>query len=118
MTYQHALAVRSDHSIGESIMQVGTIVENAKKHGFKSVALVDTMSVSSLVPFSTKCAKEGIKPIVGCTVRVYDDPRYRKPKKSSGEAEKPNRFFQLKVYVRSDAGLRSLLKLLTKANSS
>ena len=118
MKFDCALSVRSDHSIGESIMQIDTIVMRAKELGYKSVALVDTMTVSGMVPFTNKCAKEGIKPIIGCTVRVYDDPTYRKPKKGSDEPVKTNRFFQLKVYVLSDKGLRSLMKLLTKGNSA
>lgn len=115
---KHALSVRSDHSLGESIMQVGTVVEKAKELGYKSVALVDTMTISGMVALSSACKKAGIKPIVGCTVRVYDDPTYRKPKKDSGEEEKENRWYQLKVYARSDKGLRSLMKLLTKGNSA
>lgn len=113
----HALAVRSDFSIGESIMQTSTIVDKAKELGYESVALVDTMTISSMVSFASKAKKAGIKPIIGCTLRVYDDPTYRKPAKTSGEKEKANPFFQLKVYVRDDAGMRSLLKLLSKGNS-
>lgn len=110
------LSVRSDHSIGESIMQVGTIVDKAKELGYESLGIVDTMSISSLVEFSSKCKKAEIKPIIGCNIRVYDDPAYRKPSKASGEAEKKNPFYQIKAYVKSDAGLRSLMKLLTKGN--
>jgi DNA polymerase-3 subunit alpha len=118
MSINNALSVRSDHSVGESIMQIDTIVERAKELGFVSVALVDTMSVSSLVPFMSKCKKAGIQPILGCTLRVYDDPTYKKPKKGSGEVEKVNHMYQIKVYVKSDKGFRSLLKLLSRGNSS
>lgn len=114
----HALAVRSDHSIGESILQVSHIVTKAKEMGFASVALTDTMTISSMVPFSTKCAKEGINPVVGCTIRVYDDPTYRKPSKASGESEKKNPFYNIKTYIRGEAGMKSLLKLLSKGNSA
>lgn len=114
----HALACRSDHSIGESIMQVKTIVERARELGFSSVALTDTMTVSSMVPLTNECKKAGITPIIGCTLRVYDDPAYRKPAKKSGEVEKANPFYQIKVYVKTDAGLRSLMKLLSKGNSA
>lgn len=117
MSIRHALSVRSDHSLGESIMQIDSIVARAKELGYESVALVDTMSVSGLVPFNNKCKKEGIKPIIGCVVRVVDDPTYRKPSKESGEKEKKNPGFNLKVYVKTDAGLRGLMKLLTKGNS-
>ena len=120
MTEPHkiSLSVRSDHSIGESIYQVDRIVEDAKKLGYEVVALTDKMSVSSLASFSKACKKAEIKPIVGCSVRVYRDPKYRKPSKSSGEKALPNPFFDLKVYVKSDKGLQSLMSLLTKGNSS
>lgn len=114
---EHALSCRSDHSIGESIMQVETIAKNAKEAGYKSAALVDTMTVSGIVPFSSACKKEEIKPVVGCTVRVYLDPEYRKPKKNSGEREKANPNYNIKVYVKSDVGLRSLMNLISKGNS-
>ncbi|MDL2284437.1 PHP domain-containing protein, partial [Oxalobacter sp. OttesenSCG-928-P03] len=118
MTISHALAVRSDHSIGESIMQIDFIVDKAKELGFSTVALTDTMTVSGVVPFTNRCLKQGIKPVTGCTLRVYQDPLYRKPKKSSGEVEKDNPFYQLKVYVKSDNGFKSLMKLLSKGNSA
>lgn len=112
-----ALSVRSDHSIGESIMQVKNIVENAKKFGFETIALTDTMSVSGLVDFSNKCKKEGIKSIIGCTVRVVKDPLYRKPPKSSGEKEKKNEAYNLKVYAKSSLGVHSLMNLISKGNT-
>jgi DNA polymerase-3 subunit alpha len=114
---KHALSVRSDFSIGESTIKVGDLVDRAVELGYESVALVDTMTISSMVSFANKAKKAGIKPIIGCTLRVYDNPRYRKPKKASGEEEIPNPSYQLKVYVHDDVGLRSLFKLLSKANS-
>ena len=117
MNLKHNLSVRSDFSIGESTMSPAKIIECAKELGYEAIALVDTMTVSSMVSLANKAKKEGIKPIVGCTVRVYDNPAYRKPSKSSGEKEVPNPFFNLKVYVHDDVGLRSLLKLLSKGNS-
>lgn len=117
MSISHTLSVRSDHSIGESIMQVGTVVEKAKELGFKSLGIVDTMSVSSIVEFSAKCKKADIKPIIGCTVRVYQDPTYRVPSKASGEKAIKNPFYQIKVYVKSAKGFQSLMNLLTKGNS-
>lgn len=114
---KHALAVRSDFSIGESIAHVDRIIEKAKELGYETVALTDTMTISSMVSLANKAKKAGIKSIVGCTLRVYDDPTYRKPSKASGEKDKPNPFYQIKVYVKNDIGMRSLLKLLSKGNS-
>lgn len=117
MNFNHALSVRSDHSLGESILRVDTIVTRAKELGFESVALTDTMSISALVPFTNKCKKEGIKPILGCVLRVFDDPLYRPPKKGETHAVKVNRSYQIKVYVKSEAGLKSLMRVLSKGNS-
>ena len=118
---EHALSVRSDHSIGESILQIPTLVASAKEQGFKTVALTDTMSISGLPSFSSECKKNEITPILGCTLRVFDDAKYRPPsaaEKRRGAVEKKNHSFMIKVYVKSETGLRSLMELLSKANSS
>lgn len=117
MDINHALSVRSDFSVGNSLLQVDHIIDEAKKHGYKSVALVDDMSIHNLVDFSNKAKKAGIKPIIGCRLRVVDDPTYRKPAKSSGEKEKANPLAMIKVYAVDETGINSLLKLLSKANS-
>jgi DNA polymerase-3 subunit alpha len=117
LNIKHLLSARSDFSLGESTLQVGTLIETAKAQGYETVALVDNMSISNMVAFTDKAKKAGIKPIVGCTIRMVDDPTYRKPPKASGEVERPNPLVMLKVYAKTDAGLRSLMKLLSKGNS-
>lgn len=117
MSINHALAVRSDFSVGESMFQVSKIVERAKALNYESVALVDTMSLHAMVDFTQRAKKAGVKPIIGCRLRVYDDPTYRKPSKASGERPKDNPMFMPKVYAINEQGIKSLLKLLTKANS-
>jgi uracil-DNA glycosylase family 4 len=113
----HALSVRSDFSIGESMLQIQHIIDKAKELNYESVALVDTMSLHAMVEFSNKAKKAGIKPIIGCRVRVAEDPTYRKPSKASGEEEKPNPSYVLKVYATDERGVKGLLKLLSKATS-
>lgn len=117
MSLNHALSVSSDFSIGKSLLQVGHAVEKAAELGYESIALCDEMSLHAMVEFTNAAKKKGIKPIIGCRLRVYDDPTYRKPSKASGEKEKPNPFFMLKVWVTEEAGIKSLLKLLSRANS-
>jgi len=113
----HALSCRSDFSLGESILQVDKMIDRAKLLGYESVALVDIMTISNMVAFSGKAKKAGIKPIIGCTVKVFDDPTYRAPKKDSGEKEKPNRFFWLKVYAKTERGMQSIIRMLAKGSS-
>src|SRR5581483_4826014 len=112
MNLNHALNVRSDFSVGRSMLQVDHIVEKAAELGYASVALADEMSVHASVSFQNAAKKKGIKPIIGCVLRVYEDPRYRVPAKSTGEEEKPNPSYTLKVFVKNDKGMRSLLNLL------
>ena len=117
MNLNHALSVRSDFSVGESLLQVDHLIDKAKEHGYESVALADTMSLHSMVDFSTRAKKAGIKPIIGCRLRVYNDPTYRKPAKSTGIKEEPNPMVCIKVYAIDETGVASLLKLLSRANS-
>jgi DNA polymerase-3 subunit alpha len=117
MNLGHALGVRSDFSIGKSLLQIDHLVSKAKELGYESVALVDEMSLHGMVDFSQRAKKAGIKPIIGCAVRVVDDPTYRKPTKASGEKEKPNLSYTLKIYAKDERGVSGLIKLLSKANS-
>jgi len=103
-----ALSVRSDFSLGESSFQIDKIVERAKSLGYSHVALVDLMTVSSMPVFAEKCKKAGITPIVGCTLRVVDDP-------TAKVKDRENSAFRLKVYVKSERGLQGLFGALTKS---
>lgn len=110
MGVKHALSIRSDFSIGESTLQIDRAVAKAKELGYESVALVDTMSLNGLVDLWKACKKNEVKPIIGCTLRIYQNPTER----TKG---KENPYFTLKAYVLNEDGLKSLFKLLTKANS-
>lgn len=105
---QIALSVRSDYSLGESSFQIPKILERAKELGLTHVALVDYMSISSMATFAEKAKKAGITPIVGCTIQVVDDP-------TAKMKDRENNGYRLKVYVKTDAGLRSLFAALTKS---
>ena len=102
------LALRSDMSIGESMLQLDKIPALLKERGYTTAALMDTMTVSGMVPFSRGCKKEEIKPIIGCRVRVVDDPRLRD--KNAHKRVKP--VFP-KLYVRNPKGLEHLFLLLS-----
>lgn len=117
MNLKHHLNFRSDFSLGESMLQIKPGLKKAKELGYESVALVDTMTISSMVDFTNAAKKEGLRPIVGVRIRVVADPTYRKPAKSSGEVEKPNPMYFLKAFPKNDRGVKSLMALLSKANS-
>jgi len=112
----HALlAARSNFSIGESILTIERLVEAAKKAGAKALALTDTMSITSMIDFTGRCQKAGIKPVIGCRLRLVDDHTWRKPPKKEGKVKAPLETF-LTYYVLSETGLKALFRLLSLAN--
>ena len=107
------LAARSTFSIGESILTVEQLVDEAKKIGAKSIALTDTMSVTGLIDFTNRAKKAEIKPIIGCRLRLVDNATARKEK---GVKWRQTSYY-LTWYVLSEKGLLALFKLLSLANS-
>jgi len=107
---QTSLSVRTDFSIGESSFQVGQIIEQATALGLTHVAITDLMTVSAVPMFFEKAKKAGITPIAGCCIRVVDDA-------TAKLKDRENNAYRLKVYVKSDKGMRSLYKLLSKGLS-
>lgn len=108
------LAARSDFSIGESILGIDTLVDCAKEVGAKAVALTDTMSITGMIDFTNRAKKAGIQPIIGCRLRLVDNPTRRKV---SGEKWKNPPEYFVTYYVLSEKGLKILFRLLSLANS-
>lgn len=107
------LAARSDFSIGESILTVEDLVKKAKEAGAKVVGLTDTMSITGMIDFTKRAQKVEIKPVIGCRLRLVDDPAWRKTK----DDKKAPAEYYVTAYVLSEAGLKALFRLLTLANS-
>ncbi|GAL23056.1 DNA polymerase III alpha subunit [Vibrio maritimus] len=110
---------RSTFSMGRSILPVERIIELAQTNGYQQVALADDATVSGMTSLFNKVRTldEPIKAIIGVNIKVFDDPAYRPPSKKSGEKAKPNEFWEAKLYVKNEDGLKALFRLLTAANS-
>jgi hypothetical protein len=59
MPIDYALNTRSGFSIGEALFKPKDIVSEAKRLGYKGAALVETMSVSSMMEFTSKASRTG-----------------------------------------------------------
>ena len=112
---QSVLAARSDFSVGESILTTKAIVEKAVEAGVKAVALTDTMSVTGMINFTNQAKDKGIKPIIGCRLRLTDSPEWR-PEKGQKKKDMPRSYF-MTVYALTEDGIKTLYRLLTLANS-
>src|SRR5690606_13424792 len=64
------IAARTDFSLGESILTTEILVEEAKRLGVSTVGVTDTMSITCMVDFTTRAKKAGLRPIVGCRLRL------------------------------------------------
>ena len=111
----HALSVQSDFSIGKSLLQTDQIIQRASELGYKSVALVDDMSIHAMPDFMVRAKKAGIQPIAGCRLNMYRSSTYKKPPKSTGIAEEANPKCMPKVYIKDAAGMKGLFKLLSES---
>lgn len=111
------LAARTDFSLGESVLTPAMVVERAVEVGAKAAAITDTMSVTGMVDFTNRAKKAGIKPVIGCRLRLCDNPKWR-PDKALGEKKKhmPAVYYAT-VYVLREPALKALYRLLTLANS-
>ncbi|WP_062120196.1 DNA polymerase III subunit alpha [Aureimonas sp. AU40] len=107
-----ALAVRTDFSIGESILNPKAAVKAAKTAGQSVIAITDTMSVTSMIAVTNAAKDAGMKPVIGCRVMLVDDHTWKKSKEQKNRPE-----FYATVYVKTSAGLLMLYRLLSLANS-
>lgn len=111
---KHHLALKSDFTLGGSLLQIDKLVTQAKDLGYESLALTDLCSLHGMVDFTNRCEKAGIKPIAAVTLRVFDDALRRKEK---GEKWREGPNARIKVFVLNEKGLTWLMKTLTLANS-
>lgn len=109
------LAARTDFSLGEAVLTPKRLVAAAKEAGARVVALTDTMSVTGMIDFTNRAKEAGIKPIIGCRLRVTDDPTWR-PAKGEKKKHMP-KSYMLPVYALSAAGMQAIYRLLTLAGS-
>lgn len=111
------LFARTHFSLGESMIDPKKVPAKAKELGYSACAIVDTMSVSGMIPFSLAAEEAGIKPICGARIRIVLDPTHRKPKKGDTHEDKPNPEYFWELYIKNEEGFRDLAKLLSKGFS-
>lgn len=110
--------VRSHFSMGRAVSPVKSLAKKAAELGYESMILTDDATVSGMTDlFKALPEDSGVKPVIGVSIKVFDDPKYRPPSKKSGIPAKPNGFWEPKLLVMNEEGLRALFELLTKAKS-
>lgn len=111
------MSARSHFSVGESLLKPGDIPALAAGSGHTAVVLTDTMSITGLYDLCKAAKKEGIKAVIGCRVRVVDDPTLRMSNKDKKLAKISDNTWYPKLYAKNAQGLKDIMQLLTLANS-
>jgi DNA polymerase III subunit alpha len=100
------LNVHTDYSMLQAACTVKKITARAKEYGMESLALTDYGNLCGAVAFYNTAKKEGIKPIIGCTVFVasgkYTDKNFHQDKPSG---------YSLVLLAKDFAGYQSICRL-------
>lgn len=89
------LRVHTGFSLLESSIRIKEIVEYSKKFEIRSIAISDTHNMFGAMQFSLDLQKNGIKPIIGCCLKVKNG--------------------RIWVYCKNEMGYKNLCRVLSKS---
>lgn len=100
------LHVHSQYSILDSTLSLKDIAKSAKNFNMPSVALTDSGNMFGVVDFFKALKAEGIKPILGCELRMALESRFDKKRKIGSQSS-----FPIVLLVKDKTGYQNLCKL-------
>jgi DNA polymerase III subunit alpha len=101
----------SHHSLLSSLPQILPLIQNAKEKGYTTIAITDEDTGSGLIEFYDACKKEGVKPVLGATLRI---PNQSKENKVFGRNKS---FSKIAILAKNELGYRALLELISLART-
>ncbi len=104
------LHVRSHYSLLSGLGKIDELVQAAKEDNMEALAVTDTSNLYGAVELTVAAQKAGIKPIIGCELRVVSDMRLCD---NSAAARKS---YQLVLLVVDETGYHNLMRLITAAH--
>jgi len=99
------LHVHSQYSMQDGLCSLDDLVKQAAKFKMKAVALTDHDGLYGAVQFYKKAKNAGIKPIIGCEIRVKDN-------------QKSNQVYHFILLVKDKEGYSNLCQIITRAHLS
>ncbi len=99
------LHVHSEYSLLDGACKIDALAARAAEFGQPALGLTDHGVMNGAVELHKACAKQGVKPIVGCEIYLVDD--HTVATGSSGRVERNH----LTLLAADDAGYRNLVKL-------
>ena len=110
MEFVH-LHVHSEYSLLDAMCRIGELVEEAKKHGMRALALTDHGVLSGAVKFYQACQEAGIKPILGAEIYLAQGSRF------SHDPVFDRSPYHLVVLAQNEEGWRNLLLLVNRGHT-
>ena len=95
------LHLHSEYSLSDGIIRIEDLIDRSYEYKFPAVALTDLTNLFGLVKFYRIAREKGIKPIVGCEIRLIKD---------EGSNGAP-----FVLLVKNKKGYTNLTKLVSKA---
>jgi len=99
------LHVHSQYSMQDGLCSLDDLVKQAAKFKMKAVALTDHDGLYGAIQFYKKAKKAGIKPIIGCEIRIKDN-------------QKSNQIYHFILLVKNKKGYSNLCQIITRAHLS
>ncbi len=101
------LNVHTAYSLLNGACRIGELVEKAKALGQKALAITDNCALYGAIDFIDACSAAGIKPIIGCEVRVAEGSRLARRHNS----REP---YRLTLLCKDNTGYKNLCRLITE----
>ena len=99
------LHVHSQYSMQDGLCSLDDLIKQAVKFKMKAVALTDHDGLYGAIQFYKKAKSAGIKPIIGCEIRVKNN-------------QKSNQIYHFILLVKDKEGYSNLCQIITKAHLS
>lgn len=96
------LHLHTEYSLGDSIVRINDLMNEAKTLGMNAMAITDHGTMGGVQKFWSAARRNGIKPIIGCELYVKDERTKN----------------HLTVLAKNKEGYLSLIKTLNKSNMS
>jgi len=99
------LHVHSQYSMQDGLCGLDDLIKQAAKFKMKAVALTDHDGLYGAIQFYKKAKKAGIKPIIGCEIRIKDN-------------QKSNQNCHFILLAKNKEGYSNLCQIITQAHLS
>ncbi|MDA0938711.1 MAG: DNA polymerase III subunit alpha [Proteobacteria bacterium] len=106
------LKIHSDYSLGRSIIKIPNLLDYAIKLSMPALCIADYGNLCGSLEFSLECQKVGIKPIIGCILKLcLKSDSYDNIKNNF-----QNLYGDVLLIAKNEIGYKNLLKLTSIAS--